>query len=396
MSEILIISGARTPIGSYKGALAGLSAVELGTSVIRATLARAGIAAAEVDEVLLGCVLPAGVKQGPARQAALAAGLPASAGCTTINKLCGSGMKALMLAHDQLKAGSARMVIAGGMESMSNAPYLLHKGAKAGEPRPHLFVDALEDPGSGQVVGVFAQATADACGVDRAAMDAFTLESLRRARAAIQAGALDAEIVPLRVATRKGEVLVSQDEQPLGARAERIHSLKPAFAEGGSITAASASSIADGASALLLTTAAEAARHGVRPLARIVAHASHSQDPADFALAPLGALRNLFRKTGWRPDSVDLYEINETFALVTLLAIAEYGLDPARVNIYGGACAQGHPVGSTGARIVLTLINALRNTGGRRGMATLCLGGGEATALAVELIPDQAALRWAE
>lgn len=384
MSDIVIVSAARTPIGAYKGALAGVSAVDLGAAALRGAVARAGVAPDEIDEAIMGCVLPAGLGQGPARQAARRAGLPDATGCTTINKLCGSGMKALMVGHDLLKAGSAGLVLAGGMENMSDTPYLRGKQAREGDEARHLFVDALLDPDSGRLVGEFAQATADRHGLDRATLDAFALESLRRARAAAEAGVLEAEIVPLDVAGPDGRRMVRHDELPLRARAERIASLKSAFGGSGSLTAASASPIADGASALLLATAGDAARLGLRPRARIVAHATHSQAPETFAEAPLGALEKLLRKTGWRADEVDLYEINETFALVTLLAIRAFGLDPRRVNPFGGACAQGHPAGSTGARIVVTLLNGLAHHGLRRGVACLCLGGGEATALAVE------------
>lgn len=391
MSEIVIVSAARTPMGGFQGSLSALSAPQLGAAAIRAAVERAGIAPAEVDEVIMGCVLAAALKQGPARQAALLAGLPAATGCTTINKLCGSGMKALMLAHDLLKAGTNTLMVAGGMESMSNAPYLLEK-ARAGlrmghaELKDHMFLDGLEDARTGRLMGSFAQETADRYGLNRAEMDAYAIESLRRAQAAIASGVLDAEIVPVTVTTRKGEVTVKDDEQPLTANLEKIPTLKPAFSKDGSITAANSSSISDGASALLLTTAAEATRRGLQPLARIVGHATQSQEPGEFTTAPVGALARLLAKTGWSKDEVDLFEINEAFAMVTMLAIREHGLDPARVNVYGGACAQGHPIGSTGSRIVVTLLNALRQRGGQRGIAALCIGGGEATAVAVELL----------
>jgi acetyl-CoA C-acetyltransferase len=391
MTDIVVVSGARTPMGGFQGCLSSLSAVELGAAAIREAVHRAGIQPDEVQEVLMGCVLPAGLKQGPARQAALAAGLPAAAGCTTINKLCGSGMKAVMLAFDALKAGSNTLMVAGGMESMSNAPYVLEKARAGlrmghGEIKDHMFLDGLEDARSGRLMGAFAQDTADQHGITREAMDAYAIESLKRAQAAIAAGSLAAEIVPVSVRTRKGEVLVKDDEQPLSANLEKIPGLKPAFRIGGSITAANASSISDGASALVLMTAEEAARRGLKPLARVVGHATQSQDPSEFTLAPIGAMSNLFRKIGWSREQVDLFEINEAFAMVTMLAMREHGLDHAKVNIYGGACAQGHPVGSTGSRIILTLLNALRNTGGKRGVAALCIGGGEATAVAVELL----------
>jgi acetyl-CoA C-acetyltransferase len=391
MSDIVIVSGARTPMGGFQGSLSSIAAVDLGAAAIRATVERAGIAPADVQEVIMGCVLPAGLKQGPARQASLNAGLPAATGCTTINKLCGSGMKAVMLAFDSLKAGSNTVMIAGGMESMSNAPYLISKARAGlrmghGEIKDHMFLDGLEDARTGRLMGSFAQETADQYGITREEMDAYAIESLKRAQAAIASGALDAEIAPITVSGRKGNVVVKDDEQPLNANLAKIPGLKPAFRKDGTITAANASSISDGASALLLMTAKEAAKRGLTPLAKIVAHATQSQDPSEFTLAPIGSISNLLKKTGWDKADVDLFEINEAFAMVTMLAIREHGLDHAKVNIYGGACAQGHPLGSTGSRIILTLINALKNTGGKRGIASLCIGGGEATAVAVELL----------
>jgi acetyl-CoA C-acetyltransferase len=391
MPDIVIVNGARTPMGGFQGSLASVPAVELGAAAIREAVSRAGIQPADVQEVIMGCVLPAGLKQGPARQAALNAGLPSATGCTTINKLCGSGMKALMLAHDLLKAGTNSVMVAGGMESMSNAPYLIEKARTGlrmghGEIKDHMFLDGLEDARSGRLMGSFAQETADQYGITREAMDAYAIESLKRAQAAIAAGSLAAEIVPISVTTRQGEVLVKDDEQPLNANLDKIPSLKPAFRKDGSITAANASSISDGASALVLMTFDEASKRGLTPLAKIVGHATQSQDPSEFTLAPVGAISNLLQKTGWDKNQVDLFEINEAFAMVTMLAMREHNLDHAKVNIYGGACAQGHPVGSTGSRIVLTLINALQNTGGKRGIAALCIGGGEATAVAIELL----------
>jgi acetyl-CoA C-acetyltransferase len=391
MSDIVIVSGARTPMGGFQGSLSSIAAVDLGAAAIRAAVERAGIAPADVQEVIMGCVLPAGLKQGPARQASLNAGLPSATGCTTINKLCGSGMKAVMMAFDSLKAGSNSVMIAGGMESMSNAPYVMTKARAGlrmghGEIKDHMFLDGLEDARTGRLMGSFAQETADQYGITREEMDAYAIESLKRAQAAIASGALDAEIVPVTVSGRKGDVVVKDDEQPLTANLEKIPGLKPAFRKDGSITAANASSISDGASALLLMTAEEAAKRGLKPLAKIVAHATQSQDPSEFTIAPIGSISNLLKKTGWDKAEVDLFEINEAFAMVTMLAIREHGLDHAKVNVYGGACAQGHPVGSTGSRIILTLINALKNTGGKRGIASLCIGGGEATAVAVELI----------
>ncbi|MEO4046257.1 acetyl-CoA C-acyltransferase [Pseudomonas sp. CAU 1711] len=391
MSDIVIVSAARTPMGGFQGSLSSVPAVELGAVAIREAVARAGIQPADVQEVIMGCVLPAGLKQGPARQASLGAGLPAATGCTTINKLCGSGMKAVMQAFDALKAGSNEVMVAGGMESMSNAPYIIEKARGGlrmghGEIKDHMFFDGLEDARTGRLMGSFAQETADKYGITREEMDAYAIESLKRAQAAIQSGELASEIVPVTVTSRKGEVLVKDDEQPLTANLDKIPSLKPAFKKDGTITAANASSISDGASALVLMTAEEATKRGLKPLARIVAHATQSQDPSEFTIAPIGAMSNLFKKTGWSKDSVDLYEINEAFAMVTMLAMREHGLDHAKVNVFGGACAQGHPVGSTGSRLIVTLINALQKKGGKRGVASLCIGGGEATAVAIELL----------
>ncbi len=364
-NDIVIVSGARTPMGGFQGSLAALSAVELGAVAMREAITRAGIKADDVQEVIMGCVLPAGLKQGPARQASLQAGMPASTGCTTINKLCGSGMKAVMLAHDNLKAGSNQVMLVGGMESMSNAPYLMEKARGGlrmghGQIKDHMFFDGLEDAATGRLMGSFAQDTADQYGISREDMDAYAIESLKRAQAAIESGSLDSEIVPVTVSTRKGDVVVKDDEQPHKANLDKIPGLKPAFKKDGSITAANASSISDGASALVIMTAAEAAKRGLKPLARIVGHATQSQDPSEFTLAPVGAMRNLFNKTDWSKDDVDLFEINEAFAMVTMLAMREHGLDHSKVNIYGGACAQGHPVGSTGSRIIVTLLNRRR------------------------------------
>ncbi len=391
MSDIVIVSSVRTPMGGFQGSLSSIAAVDLGAIAIREAIARAGIQPADVQEVIMGCVLPAGLKQGPARQASLNAGVPSAAGCTTINKLCGSGMKAVMQAHDALKAGSNEIMVAGGMESMSNAPYVLPKvrtGLRMGhgEVKDHMFLDGLEDARTGRLMGSFAQDTADQYGITREEMDAYAIESLKRAQAAIADGSLDSEIVPVSVAGRKGDVVVKDDEQPLNANLEKIPTLKPAFKKDGTVTAANASSISDGASALVLMTAEEAAKRGLKPVAKIVAHATQSQDPSEFTIAPVGALTNLFKKTGWSKDDVDLFEINEAFAMVTMLAMREHGLDHAKVNVFGGACAQGHPVGSTGSRLIVTLINALQHKGGKRGVASLCIGGGEATAVAIELL----------
>ncbi|WP_071873088.1 acetyl-CoA C-acyltransferase [Atopomonas hussainii] len=390
-NTIVIVAGARTPMGGFQGSLSAVSAVDLGAAAIREAVQRAGIDAADVQEVIMGCVLPAGLKQGPARQASLNAGLPAATGCTTINKLCGSGMKAVMMAHDALKAGSNQIMIAGGMESMSNAPYIIEKARTGlrmghGEIKDHMFFDGLEDARTGRLMGSFAQETADKYGITREEMDAYAIESLKRAQAAIKDGSLASEIVPVTVSSRKGDVVVSDDEQPLTANLDKIPTLRPAFKKDGTITAANASSISDGASALVLMTAAEAAKRGLKPLAKIAGHATQSQDPSEFTIAPIGSITNLLKKTGWNKDDVDLYEINEAFAMVAMLAMREHGLDHAKVNVFGGACAQGHPVGSTGSRIILTLINALQKKGGKRGIASLCIGGGEATAVAIELI----------
>ncbi|MCC2637473.1 MAG: acetyl-CoA acetyltransferase [Moraxellaceae bacterium] len=391
IDSVVIVNGARTPMGGFQGALAPVTAPELGAIAIREAIARAGLQATDVQEVIMGCVLPAGLKQGPARQAALDAGLPAAVGATTINKLCGSGMKATMLAHDLIKAGTNTVMVAGGMESMTNAPYILPKARGGyrmghGEIKDHMFLDGLEDAKTGRLMGSFAQEMADKLGITRADMDAFAIESLKRAQAAIANGHFKAEIVGVPVQTRKGEVLVDTDEQPGNAMPEKIPTLKPAFAKDGSITAANSSSISDGASALVLMLESEARARGLAPLARIVAHSTQSQHPSEFTIAPVGALTTLFAKTGWTAADVDLYELNEAFAMVTMAAMQQHHLPHDKVNVHGGACALGHPVGSTGSRIILTLIHALKQRGGKKGVAALCIGGGEATAMAIELI----------
>jgi acetyl-CoA C-acetyltransferase len=388
---IVIVSAARTPIGGLLGDFSSLAAWELGAVAIKAAVERAKVPGDAIDEVLFGNCLMAGQGQAPARQAAYKGGLPDSAGAVTLSKMCGSAMKAAMLAHDLLLAGTHEVMVAGGMESMSNAPYLLPKARGGlrmghGEVKDHMFFDGLEDARTGRLMGSFAQETADRYGITREAMDAYAIESLRRAQHAMQSGALADEIAPVTVASRKGDIEVSEDEQPLNARIDKITSLKPAFSKDGSITAANASSISDGASALVLMSAEQAQARGLKPLARIVAHATQSQDPSEFTIAPIGAISKVLHKAGWQKNEVDLFEINEAFAMVTMLAMQEHDLDHARVNIYGGACAQGHPVGSTGSRIIVTLINALRQTGGKRGIASLCIGGGEATAVAVEVL----------
>ncbi len=391
IDHVVIVNGARTPMGGFQGALGAVSATELGAVAIREAIARAGIRADDVQEVIMGCVLPAGLKQGPARQAARDAGIPDGAGATTINKLCGSGMKATMLAHDLIKAGTNAVMVCGGMESMTNAPYILPKARGGyrmghGEIKDHMFLDGLEDAKTGRLMGSFAQDMANTLGMTRADMDAFAMESLKRAQAAIANGHFKAEIVGVPVQTRKGEVLVDTDEQPGNAMPEKIPTLKPAFAKDGTITAANSSSISDGASALVLMLESEAKARGLSPLARIVAHSTQSQHPSEFTVAPVGALDKLFAKTGWSAADVDLYELNEAFAMVTMAAMQKHNLPHEKVNVYGGACALGHPVGSTGSRIILTLIHALKQRGGKKGVAALCIGGGEATAVALELI----------
>ena len=391
MSEdsVVIISGARTPMGGLQGSLSQLTAVELGTTAIKAAIERSGLAASDIEEVIMGCVLPAGVKQGPARQAALKAGMPDTTGCVTINKLCGSGMQASIFAHDQIKAGSCKIMLAGGMESMSNAPHLL-PGARAGvrtghaQLKDHMFLDGLEDAYTGQMMGSFAQKTADDKGLTREAMDAFAIESTQRAQKAIADGSLDAELVAVTISDRSGERVIKDDEQPGKARLDKIPALRPAFAQDGTITAANSSSISDGASALVLMSESEAAKRGIKPIARIVAHARNSHQPELFTTAPIGAIEKVLQKAGWKTQDVDLWEINEAFAMVTMLAIQELGLDAGKVNVHGGACAQGHPIGSTGSRIIVSLMHALGQYGKQRGVASLCIGGGEALAVAIE------------
>jgi acetyl-CoA C-acetyltransferase len=378
-------------MGGLMGDLSPLTAVELGTAAIAETLQRGGVPADDVDEVVMGCVLPAGLKQGPARQAALGAGLPSSTGCVTLNKLCGSGMQAVIYAHDQIAVGTNNIVIAGGMESMSNAPHVLAKaraGIGSGHKKiyDHMFLDGLEDAYSGRAMGSFAQQAADDKGISRQQMDAFAIESLNRAKNAIDQGLLKAEIVPVTVTTRRSETVVSDDEQPHKAKLEKIPQLRAAFAEGGTITAANSSSISDGASALLLMKSSEADRRGLQPMARIVAHARHSQAPELFTTAPVDAIGKVLAKADWRMEDIDLFEINEAFAVVTMLAIQEHHLDHGKVNIHGGACAQGHPIGSTGSRIIVSLMYALKHYGKKRGIAALCIGGGEALAVAIEML----------
>jgi len=391
MQPIVIVSGSRTAMGSFQGGLSSLTAPELGAAVIRESLQRADVQADQVDEVIMGCVLPAGLKQGPARQAMRLAGLPDHVGATTINKICGSGMKAVMQAADAIKAGSADIVVAGGMESMSNAPYLMPKARAGfrmghGEVKDHMFLEGLEDAETGRSMGSLAQDMANQKGYTREQMDEFAIRSLTRAQKAISEGYLKDEIVPVTVSSRKGEVIVAQDENPFNAKIDKIATLRPAFAKDGTITAANASSISDGASAMLVMTEENAQQRGLTPLAKIVAYASHSQHPSEFTIAPVGAIEKVLKKAGWNAAEVDLWEINEAFAMVTMAAIDAFELDVEKVNLHGGACALGHPLGSSGSRIILSLIYALKRTGKRKGMAALCIGGGEATAIAIEIM----------
>jgi len=391
MSDIVIAAAKRTAIGSFLGQFNGVPTTSLGATAVEAALAQSGVPASDVSEVILGCVLPANLGQAPARQAALAAGLPTSAGCTTINKVCGSGMKAIMLGHDLIKAGSATIVVAGGMESMSNAPHLIpnsRTGNRYGnfQAVDHMAWDGLTNPYDGKSMGVFGEATAAKFGFTREDQDAFAIESVKRAQAAQAAGAFDEEIVPVKVATRKGEVEFASDEQPGKSDVSKIPTLKPAFANDGTVTAASSSSISDGAAATVLLSADEAARRGIAPLARIAAHATFSQQPEWFTTAPIGAISSVLEKAGWKLEDVDLFEINEAFAVVAMAPIKELGIPHAKVNVNGGACALGHPIGASGARLVVTLVSALRKRGLKRGVAALCIGGGEATALAIEIV----------
>ena len=390
-SSIVILGARRTPIGAFQGALSPVSATALGSTAVAAAIADAGVAPAAVDEAVMGCCLFGGLGQAPARQAVLGAGLPASVPCSTVSKMCGSGMKAIIQVHDALHAGHATVGLAGGMESMSNAPYLLDRarsGYRLGHGRllDHMFRDGLEDAYGGELMGHYADLAAEAAGIDRARQDAYAAESVRRAQAAIADGAFAAEIAPVTVSARKGELIIDTDETPGRCDPDRVGQARPAFRAGGTVTAANASSISDGAAAVVLARAAEAQRLGATPLARIVACAGHAAAPADFPSAPAPAIERVLARAGWSAREVDLYEINEAFAVVALLAIDALDLPPERVNVLGGACALGHPIGATGARLVVTLIHALRQRGLRRGVAALCIGGGEATALAIELV----------
>ena len=388
---IVIVGCSRTPMGAFQGELKGFAAPELGAAAIRAAVERAKLRPEDIAEVLMGCVLPAGQGQAPARQASLGAGLPLAAGCTTVNKMCGSAMKAAMIAHDALVAGAADIIVAGGMESMSNAPYLVPKaraGLRMGHATmvDHMFMDGLEDAyDKGKLMGVFAEACADQFQFTREAQDQFALTSLSRALAANNDGSFEWEIAPVTVTGRKGDVVVDHDEQPAKASPDKIPTLKPAFRKDGTVTAANASSISDGAAALVLMRRSTAEQRGLKPLAVIVAHAVHAQAPGEFTTAPVGAIDKVHKRAGWTSKDVDLYEVNEAFAVVTMAAMQEHGIPHERMNVHGGACALGHPIGASGARILVTLLGALRKHGKRRGVASLCIGGGEATAMAVEL-----------
>ncbi|HUV21774.1 MAG TPA: acetyl-CoA C-acyltransferase [Gammaproteobacteria bacterium] len=393
MSENIVITGtARTPMGGFQGVFTDASAAQLGAAAIRAAVERSGLQGDVIDEVIMGCVLPAGQGQAPARQASLGGGLPLATGCTTINKMCGSGMKATMLAHDSLRAGTNRIMLAGGFESMTNAPYLLTKARAGmrmghGQVFDHMFLDGLEDAyDKGKLMGVFAENTADKYGFTREQQDAFAITSLRRAQAAIESGAFVDEITAVQLQTRKGEVEVDTDEQPFKANIDKIPGLRPAFRADGTVTAANSSSISDGAAALVLMGASEAEKRALNPLAVIRAHATHAQEPAWFTTAPVAAIEKVLEAANWSSEEVDLYEINEAFAVVTMAAMHDLGLDHAQVNVNGGACALGHPIGASGARIIVTLIAALQRRGLKKGIAALCIGGGEATAIAIELV----------
>ncbi|WP_041417725.1 thiolase family protein [Shewanella woodyi] len=388
--EIVIVAAKRTPMGGFQGALSTVPSPKLAATAIKGLITQTGVSVDAVDEVLMGCVLPAGLGQAPARQATLGAGLPLSVGATTVNKVCGSGMKTVMLAHDLIKAGSAGIVVAGGMESMSQAPYLLDKargGMRMGHGKvmDHMFLDGLEDAYTGGAMGTFAQKTADDFKLTREQMDAFSLSSLEKANKAIETGAFNDEITPVTVESRRGDTIVEIDEQPGNARPDKIPTLRPAFTKDGTITAANSSSISDGAAALMLMTAQQANVLGLPVLATIKGHTTHAQEPSMFTTAPVGAMNKLFEKVNWSVDDVDLFEINEAFAMVTMLAISELSIDADKVNVNGGACALGHPIGCSGARVLVTLIHALHARGLKRGVASLCIGGGESTAMAIEI-----------
>jgi acetyl-CoA C-acetyltransferase len=391
IDPVVIVAAQRTPIGAFQGVLSDATAPVLGAAAIKAAVANAGIDGRDVDQVLMGCVLPAGLGQAPARQAALAAGIPTGTACTTVNKMCGSAMATIMLGHDLLKAGSASVIVAGGLESMSNAPFLLPKarrGYRMGhqEVIDHMFYDGLQDPWKGLMMGHYADATAEKYGFSREEQDAFAVESVSRAQAAVAAGTFAAEIAPVTIKTRNGEVVIASDETPGAVSIDKIPTLRPAFNADGTVTAATSSSISDGAAATVLMLASEAKRRGITPLARLVGHSSFAQEPAWFTTAPVSAIRTLQASLDWKPADVDLYEINEAIAVVTMAAMRDIGLEHSKVNVNGGACAMGHPIGATGARITTTLLYALAARKLKRGIASLCIGGGEAVAIAVELI----------
>jgi len=392
MSEsVVLLSARRTPIGAFQGALSSVSATALGSAAIAAAIESAKLTPSDIDEVIMGCVLPAGLGQAPARQAAIGAGIPTATPSTTINKMCGSGLKAIMMAADQLRAGDTDVAVAGGLESMSNAPYLLLKARSGyrmghGEVLDHMFYDGLQSPWDGQLMGCFAENTADRYQFSRQSQDEFATESVRRALAAVESGAFTQEIVPVTIKTRKGESVLERDETPFTCNIEKIPQLKAAFRKDGTVTAASSSSISDGAAAAVLARESVAASRGLQPLARIVAYASHSQEPEWFTIAPVGAIQKVLEKSGWSAAEVDLFEVNEAFATVAMAAAHDIGIPRDKLNVNGGACALGHPVGATGARIVATLAHALKARGLRRGIAALCIGGGEATAIALEML----------
>jgi acetyl-CoA C-acetyltransferase len=390
-AEVVIVSAKRTPIGAFLGVLSPLTAVQLGSAAIKGAVEAAGIPAGDIQEIIMGCVLPANLGQAPARQAALGGGVPFGVPATTVNKMCGSGLKAVMMAADQIRSGTVEVVLAGGFESMSNAPYLLPKARTGyrmgtGEIIDHMMRDGLQSPFDGKSMGCFADATAAKYNFTRAHQDAFATESVRRATQALQAGEFDGEVTPVTVKGRKGDTLVARDETPGTCDVSKIATMKPAFNKDGSVTAASSSSISDGAAALVVMSAKAASAKGLKPLARIVAYASNAHEPEWFTTAPVGAIRKVLSQLGWKPHDADLYEINEAFAVVTMAAMRDIDIDHARVNVSGGACALGHPIGATGARILTTLVHGLRRRGGKRGIAALCIGGGEAVALAVEML----------
>jgi len=391
---VVIVAAKRTPIGAFLGALSGATSPQLGAAAIKGAVAESGVDGGDIDRVIMGCVLPAGLGQAPARQAALGAGLPEGVPCVTVNKMCGSGLESIILAHDMIKAGSAGVVVAGGLESMSNAPYMLPKarsGMRMGEQQAldHMFTDGLQDPYSGEMMGHFAQVTADKYEFSREDMDAFATESAIRAKRAVSDGAFVDEIAPVTISSRRGEVTIEQDETPGLVSIDKIPNLRPAFRKDGTVTAATSSSISDGAAAVVMMSEAEAEKRGLRPIARIVGHSAFAHEPAWFTTAPVYALKKLQEALGWTPDDVDLYEINEAFAVVTMAALKDVGISHDKVNVNGGACALGHPIGATGCRISVTLLHALMARGLKRGIATQCIGGGEATAVAYEILQER-------